>query len=185
MKKLLATLSLTLVSGAAMAHSGHADHSGFVAGAMHTLSGIDHVLTILAVGFLAARQSTKGRLLASGFLGALLLGFTVSMWMPAVLAVEHSIIFGLMALGLVVMYHKGVESLGLLLLVGVLGMSNGLAHGWEVPAGASVAGFATGFLLMSATLMLAANVISRAFRQHYAALAAGVGLVVSGAILAF
>jgi urease accessory protein len=107
------------------------------------------------------------------------------MWMPAVLAVEHSIIFGLMALGLVVMYHKGVESLGLLLLVGVLGMSNGLAHGWEVPAGASVAGFATGFLLMSATLMLAANVISRAFRQHYAALAAGVGLVVSGAILAF
>lgn len=184
MKRLFATMSLALISGAAFAHTGHADHSGWLAGAMHTLSGIDHVMTIVAVGFLAARQNQKGRLLSAGFLGALLLGFIVSMWTPVMLAVEHSIIFGLMALGLVVMYHKGVESRSLLLLVGVLGMSNGLAHGWEVPAGASVAGFAAGFLLMSATLMLVANVLSRAFKKHYAELIAGATLMVSGAILA-
>ena len=52
----LALLSCLLVPAAVMAHPGGEVHS-FVAGAAHPLSGLDHLLAMLAVGLLAGGAS--------------------------------------------------------------------------------------------------------------------------------
>src|SRR5206468_2758142 len=45
---------LIAFTGAAAAHSGHADAGGFAHGFMHPLGGLDHVLAMVAVGLYAA-----------------------------------------------------------------------------------------------------------------------------------
>ena len=42
--------ALVMLPGAALAHTGHGDASGFTHGFMHPLGGIDHVLAMVAVG---------------------------------------------------------------------------------------------------------------------------------------
>jgi len=63
-----------LVPTIALAHPGHGDTSSFVAGALHPLSGPDHLAGLLAVGVLLTRLG--GRYLAP--LAAALLGLMVT-----------------------------------------------------------------------------------------------------------
>ena len=54
MRKLLSGLTLaavTLAPAVAFAHAGHAgEHSGFIHGFMHPLTGLDHILAMVTVG---------------------------------------------------------------------------------------------------------------------------------------
>ncbi len=67
-----------LLPALALAHPGHGETSSFVAGALHPLSGMDHVFGLIAVGVLAAKLG--GRYLApltAAFLGLLVAAWTV------------------------------------------------------------------------------------------------------------
>lgn len=55
LKKLLTAAALLLAPALAFAHPGHGDN-GLVAGISHPLSGIDHLLAMVAVGLWAAQQ---------------------------------------------------------------------------------------------------------------------------------
>src|SRR6476646_10034240 len=51
----LIAIALTLVPAVASAHVGVGDVHGFVHGLSHPLSGLDHILAMVAVGLFAAR----------------------------------------------------------------------------------------------------------------------------------
>jgi len=61
-RSVLAASALASLSGAALAHPGHAPAS-FASGFAHPLGGLDHLLAMLAVGLYAARQAGAARLL--------------------------------------------------------------------------------------------------------------------------
>jgi hydrogenase/urease accessory protein HupE len=70
----LAAATAAWVPTLAMAHPGHGEASSFVAGALHPLSGLDHLAGLIAVGVLLSRLG--GRYLAP--LAAALLGLMVA-----------------------------------------------------------------------------------------------------------
>jgi hydrogenase/urease accessory protein HupE len=51
----IATLAAGFLPALAFAHPGHGEPSNFAAGALHTLSGADHLAGFIVVGMLAAR----------------------------------------------------------------------------------------------------------------------------------
>ena len=74
LRKALYSLALFLTPAVAFAHPGHGDH-GLIAGIAHPISGLDHLLAMLAVGLWAAQQQGAARLaLPCTFVGSMLVG---------------------------------------------------------------------------------------------------------------
>jgi urease accessory protein len=57
--KARAALLLACLPLPALAHSGHPEAAGLVAGLLHPLTGADHLLALLAVGIWSARQPAR------------------------------------------------------------------------------------------------------------------------------
>lgn len=76
-------LSLPALAWAHAGHGGHESVDGFIAGVLHPLTGLDHLLGILAAGVLLGWLPRDSRwLVCAGFLG--LLGATHALWLPQV-----------------------------------------------------------------------------------------------------
>ena len=60
LKRILGALALLLTPPLAFAHPGHGDN-GLMAGICHPISGLDHLLAMLAVGLWAAQQQGAAR----------------------------------------------------------------------------------------------------------------------------
>ncbi len=71
-----AAAAIGLLPALALAHPGHSETSSFIAGALHPMSGLDHLAGFIAVGVLAAKLGS--RYLAP--LTAALLGLLVAAW---------------------------------------------------------------------------------------------------------
>lgn len=181
-------LALASATAPALAHTGHGDVSGFVAGFLHPVGGLDHVLAMVAVGLFAAHLGRRALwAVPAAFVALMAVGAALGMNGVGVPHVETGIslsviVFGAMlALGLTL--PVGV-AMG---LVGFFAIFHGHAHGAELPAGASGAAYAAGFLLATAALhgagvgvgIAAGHLASmRAVRFGGAAMAAaGVGLL--------
>ena len=75
-----AALALALLAAPAVAHPGHVDATGITAGFLHPLSGIDHVLVMLAVGIFAAQLGGRALyLLPLTFVGVMAMGGAMGM----------------------------------------------------------------------------------------------------------
>ena len=80
MRKLMLP-ALLLLPALAQAHPGHGGDAGFIAGVMHPLTGLDHLLGIVAAGALLGWLPQRRRwLVCGGFLG--LLGAAHALWLP-------------------------------------------------------------------------------------------------------
>jgi urease accessory protein len=146
----VAVTALTLALPAA-AHPGHAPDSGFVAGLLHPVTGVDHLLALLAVGLWSRQQ--HGYLLAPTFLVMMALG-AASSGGVALPALELSIAATVLLLGGLAAYAPRLDARippqMAVLTVGACAFVHGLAHGNELTGMASGAGF----ILASAALML-------------------------------
>lgn len=149
MNRLIAML-VFLFPAMAFAHPGHG--GGLVQGFLHPVGGLDHVLTALAVGFLAVAVSAPRRLPAL-FLAAAAVGYCVGA--PLSLPTDPAIAVLLALLGgaLVLGGKAGVGPASI--LVSAAGLLHGAAHGAEVAAGSDATLFATGFLAATAALHVA------------------------------
>jgi urease accessory protein len=147
-----------LASFTAMAHTGAdaADHHGFVAGLLHPLSGTDHLVAMLAVGFwsaLVARKAWPDLLWAPlGFASLLLAGAWAGLAGWQLPLVEPMIAASLLALGLLVALRLRLPGWGAVALAGVFAVCHGAAHGSELANQAQV--WSTLLGLMVATLAL-------------------------------
>jgi urease accessory protein len=149
----LSAFYLVLGSSLAHAHIGMHHAAGFAAGAVHPLSGIDHVAVMLAVGLWAALKG--GRAVwawPAVFVGVMLLGGALGMAQVPLPFVEPAILASVVALGLLVALAADLPlSLGAA-VIAVFALAHGYAHGMEAPGGESGATYLAGFALATASL---------------------------------
>jgi urease accessory protein len=161
MKKLLIGSStiaaLAMVPTIALAHPGSLDHiHGLTDGIMHPLTGLDHVLAMVAVGLLAAQLGGRALWITPlSFMAMLVVGALLAMAHIAVPLVEIGIAFSIISLGLVLLFGVGLPTVGAMALVGFFAIFHGYAHGLEVSNTASALSYGVGFVLATGLLHLA------------------------------
>jgi urease accessory protein len=176
----LAGLAVTLP---AAAHPGHPE-GGFAAGLLHPLTGLDHLLALLAVG-LWSRQLRHGAVLPPVFLAAMALGAACAGAGLALPALETSIAATVLLLGTLAACAPGLQrrvpAQAAAVVVGGCAFLHGVAHGQELAGMASGAGF----LLASGMLMLAGALLgthTRVRRMAGAAIGAAGLCLLAGAV---
>jgi urease accessory protein len=177
----LAICALALaVALPASAHPGHAD-GGFGAGLLHPLTGLDHLLALLAVG-LWSRQQRHGVVLPPVFLVLLALGAACAGAGLALPALETSIAATVLLLGGLVACAPGLQRRVppqlAVVVVGGCAFLHGLAHGRELAGMASGAGFLT----TSAALMMIGALPGERVRRIAGAAIGAAGLCLLAAV---
>ena len=139
----------------AFAHKAEGLHGGIVAGAMHPLSGPDHMLAMVAVGI-------WGALLGRPLLVVLPVVFPLVMALAGMAAimgmtlppVEIGIAISVIALGGVIALALRPPAWVAVALIAVFAVFHGYAHGQELPSLADPVGYSIGFVTMTGTLHL-------------------------------
>lgn len=151
----LALLSLALASlpTAAFAHTGVGDTNGFAHGFMHPVSGLDHVLAMIAVGLLAARLGGRALwLVPLSFVTMIILGGIAGVSGIALPYAELGISGSILVLGFVIALGRRLPTDVAMILVGFFGIFHGHAHGTEMPVDAQGFAYGAGFVLATALL---------------------------------
>lgn len=152
LRKTLFAIALFLSPALAFAHAGH-DHSGLLAGLAHPITGLDHLLAMLAVGLWAAQQSGTARWALPGtFVAAMLLGGLLGFAGMEIPLLETGIAGSVLAFGLLVAVAARLPLAVSLGLTALFALTHGVAHGLELPALASPWGYAAGFVAATAAL---------------------------------
>ena len=162
MRALPLALLLLLAPSLALAHTGH-ETGSFLAGMLHPVGGLDHVLAMLAVGLLAAQMA--GRALWATpltFVAAMILGGLAGSAGWPFPAVEPMILASIVLLGVLVALAVRLPLAVTLPLVALFGAAHGWAHGAEGPA-SGLALYAAGFALGTAALHGIGIALGRAF----------------------
>jgi len=148
------TLALLLLAPAsAMAHPEGGTVSGLFAGLSHPLLGADHLLAMIAVGFLAAQLG--GRALwatPAAFIVMLLLGGACGIANLAIPYIEAGILSSVLILGLLIAAAVRMPVLLSAAIVGIFALFHGYAHGVEMPLASGGVAYSLGFALTTALL---------------------------------
>jgi urease accessory protein len=141
---------------AALAHPGHDGAGGLVHGFVHPVTGIDHVLAMIAVGVLAALYGGRALwLVPMSFLFAMAAAGAIGMAGIPVQIVEAGIGLSIVVLGLMIAFQIKPPTLVAMVVVGFFALFHGYAHGSEMPNGPAGLSFAAGFLIATALLLSA------------------------------
>ena len=151
-----AAASVLMTAGAALAHAGHAGHEalGLGAGLMHPLTGLDHMLAMLAVGLWAALRG--GRALVSWpatFVAAMLVGFSLGGAFSVVSGIEPAVLASVIVLGGLTAADARMPDGAGLALIALFGALHGFAHGADAAGGSPA--FEAGMVATTAALHLA------------------------------
>jgi urease accessory protein len=133
-----------------------ADASGLVAGFLHPLGGLDHVVAMVAVGLWGAFLGNPAVwLLPIVFPLIMALGGAAGAAGLPLLHVETGIALSAVVLGLMVAGAVRAPLWLAALLVGAFAVFHGHAHGTELPPGAGAVAYSTGFVVATGMLHLA------------------------------
>lgn len=178
----------TALAGPALAHTGAGAVHGFGAGLLHPLFGVDHVLAMVAVGLWAGLTGGRARFAYPlAFVGMMVLAGLWGMSGSSLPGVEIGIAVSVVVLGLAIALRATPPLAAGAAACAIFAVFHGLAHGAELPQGASGLGYALGFVLATAALHGAGLGLAGllAARAPLLARVAGGGLAVAGvAILA-
>ena len=189
------TLVVLLVFGpaVALAHPGHDGATGLVHGFFHPITGIDHILAMVAVGLLAAQYGGRALwLIPATFLAAMAIAGTLGMAGIQVPIAEAGIGLSVVVFGLAVAFQFKPPTLVAMAVVGFFALFHGYVHGAEVPDEQAGLSFAAGFLAATALLhgvgvglglLLQRRTLSRRLIQAGGGAMALVGIAVLGNIL--
>jgi urease accessory protein len=171
---LVGSIAITLlIPTVANAHTGVGDPTGFLHGLAHPISGLDHILAMVAVGLWAAQMGGKALWLVPG-------AFVIAMTGSSVLGhfglplpgVEQGILASDFILGLLLLFATRLPLSISIGIVSILAIFHGYAHGAEMPETASGLTYGIGFIISTATL-------------HLAGIGMGLGIVGVGKASAF
>jgi urease accessory protein len=168
----------------AAAHPGHGPITGFAAGIQHPLSGIDHLLAMIAVGLWAGLCGGRREWLwPATFVSSMVAGGIIGMFAVITIPIEPVILASVMVLGLATALSLRAPLVLGGMLIAAFGLAHGYAHGTEIPHTAHKLDFAAGFTMMTAMLhamgVLAAARL-RQLRLDFVARFAGGGIVIAG-----
>jgi urease accessory protein len=185
-RSILAAL-LAALAGPALAHTGHGETSGLVAGITHPVLGPDHLLAMLAVGlwsgFVLPGRFWAG---AAAFLSAMAAGAGLSWAGIGYPAVETVIVASVVAFGLLTLVSRREQAAGLTLaslaVIALFASAHGHAHATE--ASGNALAYLAGFLVSTAALHLAGIGIARAVAgRRVVQRALGAGIAASGVLM--
>ena len=160
-------ISFVLAPAAALAHPGHDGAGGLVHGLVHPVTGIDHVLAMIAVGVLAAQYGGRALwLVPMSFLVAMAAAGAVGMAGIPVQIVEAGIGLSVVVLGLMIAFQLKPPTLVAIVVVGLFALFHGYAHGSEMPKGLAGLSFAAGFLIATALLLGAGVGLGRLLQRR-------------------
>jgi urease accessory protein len=149
-------LALTLlICGPAFAHTGAGNIGGFAAGLLHPISGLDHLLAMIAVGMWGVQ-------LGMPLIWVLPVTFPLVMALGGVMGglgvpipgVELGIVASVIVLGAMVALAARPPAWVAAVLVGAWAIFHGYAHGAELPAAADPFAFGIGFVIATGMLHL-------------------------------
>jgi len=187
--RVAAAAILVAIPGAALAHPGH-DAGGFAHGLVHPLGGLDHVLTMVAVGLYAALPGGRAlRLVPATFVGVMAIGGALGAAGYPLPYVETGIALSVIVLGLAVALRVSLPTLGAMALAGLFAIFHGHTHGAEMPLGVSGVTYAAGFMLATALLHgagIAIGLVAGRLAEHVGwrvAQAAGGAMALAGIAL--
>lgn len=177
-------LSGTIGEAPAFAHEGSGVDRGFLAGVIHPLAGLDHLLAMVAVGlwgaFLGRPLIVALPVIFPAVMGlGGLLGIAGVPMPPVEIGIAVSVIFLGAAIGAA---YKAPVWLACT-LVGVFGLFHGYAHGQELPAAADPTAYGLGFVLATGALHVAGialGIVNTRPKGRIATRAVGVGIAVAG-----
>jgi urease accessory protein len=136
---LLALVALVMAP-AAQAHVAEGGAGSVLAGLLHPVTGLDHVVAMVAVGL-------WGAVLGMPAVGLLPVGLPLP-------GVETGIALSALVLGVMVMLQQRLPLLVAAGLVGLFALFHGYAHGLELPDGADALLFSFAFVVATGLLHL-------------------------------
>jgi urease accessory protein len=150
----LAWLAAVLVCTPALqAHSAPGAPSDALAGFLHPLTGLDHLLVMLAVGAWAARLGGRATwLLPLTFIACMAAGGGLAALGASLPGVEWVILSSVVVLGLCVARSSNAAPGAAAVLAGAFALFHGHAHATEMPAGAAAMTYAAGMLIATTFL---------------------------------
>ncbi|MGO4738043.1 HupE/UreJ family protein [Bosea sp. 2KB_26] len=176
-------LVLTIMAAPALAHTGMGSVDGLVHGLQHPLTGLDHVLAMIAVGLWAGLIGGRARIAYPvAFVSAMALAGLWAMAGGQLPGAEVGIAFSVVILGLAIALNLSPPLAAGALVCGVFAIFHGFAHGAELPEDASGVSYAIGFVIATSALhgvgLLLASQL--AVRMPQLARIAGGGLILAG-----
>ncbi len=160
----------------ALAHPGH-DHfavqsslSTLFAGLAHPWTGADHLLAMLGVAAWSAQLGGRSpKLLSAVFVASLAVGLICGSTLGSAPAVESLVILSLIVFGGLAFSRKALSTPTSCAVVALFASFHGVAHGAELPAGASVVPYLFGACLSAGMILALATAAIERF-CHRAAL---------------
>jgi urease accessory protein len=179
-------LAILVLPSTASAHIVHGEAIGFVSGFDHPISGLDHIVAMLAVGLWGAQLGRPAIWLLPvtfplvmafggflGLIGALLPGSEIAIALSGV------------CLGAAVLTEARPPLWMAAALVGLFGLFHGYAHGSELPPGQNGLLYSLGFVLATGLLHATGITVGLVHRWPWGRLAlrgAGAAIFTCGAV---
>ena len=152
---LFGTLLLTLMTSTAAAHTGTGNVGGLISGMKHPISGLDHVVAMVAVGVWGAFLGGRAMwMLPVVFPVVMAFGGGLGVMAFPLPAVETGIAISAVTLGAMVALAAKPPLWVAALIVGFFAIFHGYAHGAELPAAANALTYAVGFVVVTGLLHL-------------------------------
>lgn len=182
-------VALLLVALPAWAHEGGGQAAGFLSGMLHPVSGLDHVLAMVAVGLWGAQLGAPAIwLLPVAFPLVMAFGGFLGLMGVPVPGVELGIALSAVLLGVMVATQSRPPLGVAIALVGFFAVFHGHAHGTELPAGASGLLYSVGFVIVTGLLHatgIAVGLVHRWERGRLALRGAGAAVTAAGVFFAW
>jgi urease accessory protein len=147
-----AACGLLLLNGeAAYAHDAQLDAAAsFAQGFMHPITGVDHLIAMVAVGLLSGVLGGRAIVtVPSVFVAFLLVGGVFGFYAFELIGVELWILGSLLLLGAVLAGTEKPRQPVMFVAIALFGFAHGNAHGLELPLASNAVGYAGGFAIAS------------------------------------
>ena len=181
-------LTLVLLPYGAQAHPITGQAIGFKTGFLHPLTGIDHVLAMLAVGMWGAELGgTALWALPVAFPLVMSLGGVAGILGLPMLPVEPGIAFSVIILGFVIATNFRPKLGVAVAIVSIFAIFHGYAHGVELPEQAAALPFCIGFVIATGLLHLIGigiGELTKMSRGMFVLRTGGAGITCAGFALA-
>jgi urease accessory protein len=147
--------SLPIIIASAVMHT--YGGGGILSGFLHPILGLDHLLAMVAVGFLSAQMGGRAIwTVPTTFVVSMALGGVLGLLNINLPVVEYGITGSVLILGLAILANRGLPEWIVMIFVALFALFHGHAHGAELPAISNTIGlviaYVAGFLFATAGL---------------------------------
>ncbi len=170
----------------ALAHTQSGEGNAYLTGFLHPLTGLDHVLAMLAVGMWGAQlRGDAIWVLPVAFPFVMALGAVAGLLGLPMPAIEIGIAASVIALGAAITTNYRPPLIGATALVSVFAIFHGYAHGAELPSRTDALPYCIGFVMTTGLIHLAGIAIGllAEWRRGLAALRLGGAAIASAGLV--